>query len=124
MACDTLLRKVACAPSNLVECCAGSVRSALEAHSPGDSVFVNLISRVLAVSLPHLLAEAASELALFAALGFLLFALDDLAVDLIYFICKSWRWLTFTRRFGRITAHSLSVLHPPGWLVVFIPAWD
>jgi hypothetical protein len=38
-----------------------------------------------------LLADFASELALFAATGFLLFALDDLAVDLIYFTRRAWR---------------------------------
>lgn len=32
------------------------------------------------------LTELTAELALFAAVGFLLFAIDDLAVDMIYFV--------------------------------------
>jgi len=37
------------------------------------------------------LTELTAELALFAAAGFFLFAIDDLAVDLIYFIRSAWR---------------------------------
>ena len=44
------------------------------------------------------LAELASELALFAAAGFLLFAIDDLAVDLIYFARRLWRAVTVYSR--------------------------
>ena len=39
----------------------------------------------------QLLTRIAAELALFAAVGFLLFALNDLAVDLIYFARRLWR---------------------------------
>lgn len=64
------------------------------------------------------MADAAGELALFAAVGFLLFSLDDLLVDGIYFAGRLWRrgeW----RDAGAVTTSER-----PGWLVVFIPAWD
>lgn len=40
---------------------------------------------------PFLIIEICSELSLFAAVGFLILAIDDLIVDLIYFIRKGWR---------------------------------
>ena len=39
----------------------------------------------------ELLSRVAAELALFAGIGFLLFALNDLLVDLIYFGRAMWR---------------------------------
>jgi adsorption protein B len=71
-----------------------------------------------------IVAEMAAELALFAALGFLLFSLDDLAVDLIYFGRRLWRAATVYRRHARGDAHSLVHGSPSGWMVVMIPAWD
>lgn len=76
------------------------------------------------MSLQHLMAEAAAELALFAALGFLLFSLDDLLVDFIYFARKLWRALTVYTRFPRGNARALVEGAPTGWMVVMIPAWD
>jgi hypothetical protein len=71
------------------------------------------------------LAEVAAELALFAALGFLLFSLDDLAVDLIYFAAGCGARLTVYRRHARGDARSLVRWRAePGWMVVMIPAWD
>ena len=65
-----------------------------------------------------LLARVASELALFAAVGFLLFSADDLLVDLLYFARK----LTD----GRDRLHLAGLAEPeePGWMVVTIPAWE
>ena len=71
-----------------------------------------------------LLADVASELALFAAAGFLLFAIDDLAVDLIYFTRRMWRAATVYRRFPRAFAGSILMLWKPRFIAVFIPAWD
>ena len=71
-----------------------------------------------------LLADAASELALFAAAGFLLFALDDLLVDLIYFSRRAWRGLTIYTRYPRAFATSIAMLWKPRFIAVFIPAWD
>ena len=71
-----------------------------------------------------MLADFASELALFAATGFLLFALDDLAVDVIYFTRRGWRWLTVYSRHPRAYARSILMLWKPRFIAVFIPAWD
>jgi adsorption protein B len=70
------------------------------------------------------MADIASELALFAAAGFLLFALDDLLVDLIYFGRRLWRSLTVYSRYPRAFARSIKPLWSPRPLAVFIPAWD
>ena len=71
-----------------------------------------------------LLTELTAELALFAAVGFLLFALDDLAVDLIYFARRGWRALSVYSRFPRAFAGTIAPPDRPGWLAVLIPAWD
>ena len=71
-----------------------------------------------------LVTDLASELALFAAAGFLLFAIDDLAVDLIYFTRRMWRALTVYSRYPRAFAGSLPAPAHPGRIAVFIPAWD
>jgi adsorption protein B len=76
------------------------------------------------VSTAFLLADVASELALFAAAGFLLFALDDLLVDLIYFVRRLWRAATVYTRFPRAFASSITMLWKPRFIAVFIPAWD
>ena len=70
------------------------------------------------------LTDLASELALFAAAGFLLFAIDDLAVDLIYFARRCWRAVTVYSRYPRAFAGSLPPPAHPGRIAVFIPAWD
>ena len=61
---------------------------------------------------------------MFAAAGGLLFALDDLLVDLIYFARSGWRALTVYTRFPRAFACDLAPPDQPGRLAVFIPAWD
>lgn len=70
------------------------------------------------LTLPTALAGAADELALFAAAGFLLFSLDDLLLDFLYFARGLWRageWRD---------ARDLPKAAAPGWMAVFIPAWD
>ena len=67
------------------------------------------------------MAELAAELALFAALGFLLFSLDDLLVDLIYFGRRLWRAMTIYRRHRPGNARSLTEGAATGWMVVMIP---
>jgi bacteriophage N4 adsorption protein B len=71
-----------------------------------------------------ILTEITAELALFAAAGFLLFAIDDLAVDLIYFVRRGWRALAIYSRFPRMSAGALPTPMRPGWMAVLIPAWD
>ncbi|MEO5577547.1 MAG: glycosyl transferase family protein [Sphingomicrobium sp.] len=76
------------------------------------------------MSTAFVLTDIASELALFAAAGFLLFAIDDLAVDLIYFTRRAWRALTVYSRYPRAFAGSLPAPANPGRIAVFVPAWD
>ena len=77
------------------------------------------------MSLPGLiLTEITAELSLFAAAGFLLFALDDLVVDVIYFVRSAWRSLVIYSRYPRMSAAMLPVPMRPGWMAVLIPAWD
>jgi adsorption protein B len=76
------------------------------------------------VTFAFLLADLASELALFAAAGFLLFALDDLLVDIIYFGRRAWRALTIYSRYPRAYARSIKMLWRPRFIAIFIPAWD
>lgn len=71
-----------------------------------------------------LLASVAEELALFAGVGFLLFALDDLAVDGVYLARRLWRVVAVYSRYPRAFAGTMPAPARPGWLAVFIPAWD
>ena len=71
-----------------------------------------------------LVSEITGELALFAAAGALLFAIDDLAVDLIYFGRAAWRSLTVYSRYPRAFADALAPPEKPGRIAVLIPAWD
>jgi len=71
-----------------------------------------------------ILTELTAELALFAAAGFLLFAIDDLLVDFIYFVRGGWRALAVYSRFPRMFADGLPSPMRPGWMAVLIPAWD
>ena len=76
------------------------------------------------MTLSFVLTELASELALFAAAGFLLFAIDDLAVDLIYFGRRAWRAMTVYSRYPRAFADTLPAPAHPGRIAVLVPAWD
>ena len=71
-----------------------------------------------------LLSEVTGEIALFAAVGGLLIAIDDLAVDLIYFARAVWRSVTVYTRYPRAFAAQLPLPQRPGRLAVLIPAWD
>lgn len=70
------------------------------------------------------LTELTAELMLFAAVGFFVFAVDDLAVDAIYFMRRGWRALAVYSRYPRMFADRLPAPMRPGWLAVLIPAWD
>lgn len=76
------------------------------------------------MTLAAILAAIAGELALFAAVGFFLFALDDLLVDILYFSRRLWRSATVYRRYPRAYADRMPGASGPGWLAVFVPAWD
>src|ERR1044071_3255193 len=70
------------------------------------------------------LSRFAAELALFAGAGFLLFAVNDLLVDLIYFGRKIWRGLTVYSRYPRAFANELPESGKPGFIAIMVPAWD
>jgi adsorption protein B len=76
------------------------------------------------VSAGLILSELTAEIALFAAAGGLLFAIDDLAVDLIYLARRAWRGLAVYSRFPRAFATGFPPPRHPGRIAVLIPAWD
>ena len=72
----------------------------------------------------EILSRIAAELALFAGVGFLLFAVNDLVVDFIYFGRRIWRRITIYRRYPRAYATYFIFNKNPGFLAIFVPAWD
>jgi adsorption protein B len=76
------------------------------------------------VTIAAIVSGMANELALFAAAGYLLFAVDDLLVDVIYFTRRLWRSATVYSRFQRAFARQLAPPDEPGWIAIFVPAWD
>ncbi|MBW0144052.1 glycosyl transferase family protein [Sphingomicrobium sp. B8] len=72
----------------------------------------------------NILAAVAGELALFAAVGFFVFALDDLLVDILYLTRRFWRSATIYRRHPRAFADRMAAPAQPGWFAIFVPAWD
>lgn len=71
-----------------------------------------------------IISRLAAELALFAGVGFLLFAASDLAVDLIYFARRLWRGLRVYKRYPRAFASYYVFNDNPGFIAILIPAWD
>ena len=71
----------------------------------------------------EILSRIAAELALFAGVGFLLFAINDVLVDLIYFGRGLWRLGVYTR-YGRAFASQLPPSADPGFIAILVPAWD
>jgi adsorption protein B len=61
---------------------------------------------------------------LFAAIGFLIFAANDLLVDLIYFARRMWRAVAVYSRYPRAFASQLERPARPGFLAILVPAWD
>jgi adsorption protein B len=76
------------------------------------------------MAIAELLNRIAAELALFAGAGFLLFALNDLLVDLIYFARTLWRALAIYTRYPRAFATALPDNPNPLFIAMFVPAWD
>ena len=74
--------------------------------------------------LAEFLSRVAAELALFAGVGFLLFAVNDLAVDLIYFARRVWRAIRIYSRHQRAYASYFVFNKNPGLIAVLVPAWD
>ena len=76
------------------------------------------------MAIAEILSRIAAELALFAGVGFLVFAINDLAVDLIYFGRSLWRTLTVYTRYPRAFASYFVFRKYPGVIAMLIPAWD
>ena len=76
------------------------------------------------MAIAEILSRFAAELALFAGVGFLLFAVNDLAVDLIYFARRVWRALRIYKRYPRTFASYFVFNKNPGFIAVLVPAWD
>jgi glycosyl transferase family 2 len=76
------------------------------------------------MAIAELLSRAAAELALFAGVGFLLFALNDVLVDVIYFGRAIWRALAIYTRYPRAFASDLPDNAEPGFIAILVPAWD
>jgi adsorption protein B len=71
-----------------------------------------------------ILGRSAAELALFAGVGFLLFGVNDLLVDFIYFARRLWRASTVYRRHRRAFACHYVFNRDPGFMAILVPAWD
>jgi glycosyl transferase family 2 len=76
------------------------------------------------VTFAELLGRSAAELALFAGVGFLLFGLNDLLVDFIFFARRIWRASTVYRRHRRTYACHYVFNRDPGFMAILVPAWD
>ena len=76
------------------------------------------------MSLADILTRIAAELALFAGVGFLLFAVNDVLVDLIYFVRHAWRGMTIYSRYPRSFASYFVFKKDPGFIAILVPAWD
>jgi adsorption protein B len=63
------------------------------------------------------------ELALFAAVGFLIGGVDDLLIDLIWLGRSAWRSLIVYRRHVRVCAATIAAPTEPGRLALFVAAW-
>ncbi len=71
------------------------------------------------------LTRIAAELALFSAVGFFLFAINDLIVDAIYFARRLWRSATVYSRFPKTFGRTLAERGEEQKLMaIFVPAWD
>ena len=76
------------------------------------------------MAIAEFLSRIAAELALFAGVGFLLFAVNDLAVDVIYFARAIWRAIAVYPRYPRAFASELPDNAEPGFMAMLVPAWD
>jgi adsorption protein B len=72
----------------------------------------------------ELFTRIAAELALFAGIGFLVFAANDVAVDFIYFARRAWRSAAVYSRFPRAFASDMANPAQPGFIAILVPTWD
>jgi adsorption protein B len=72
----------------------------------------------------EILSRVAAELALFAGVGFFLFAINDLMVDLLYFTRGLWRRASARGRLPCAFAIDLPAAGDSELIAVLVPAWD
>jgi bacteriophage N4 adsorption protein B len=75
-------------------------------------------------SVAQLLLWLASELAFFAGFGFLVFAIDELLVDILWLARAGWRKFVVFRVRRIATTATIGPSKTPGRLAIFVPAWD
>ena len=76
------------------------------------------------MAIAEILSRFAAELALFAGVGFLLFAVNDLLVDLIYFARRLWRAAEGLQPLPAGFRQLLRFNKDPGFIAILVPAWD
>lgn len=64
------------------------------------------------------------ELMYFSCVGFLIFAIDELVIDLIWICSTLWRKTFVYSKHRRATATTMPASRSPGELAIFVPAWD
>ncbi len=64
------------------------------------------------------------ELALFAAVGFLIGGIDDVIVDMLWIARTLWRRIAVYSRHPRADAATLTPPAEPGRIVIFVAAWQ
>lgn len=67
---------------------------------------------------------AAHELLLFAGVGFLIGGIDDLVVDLLWIVRRTWRRAVIGRRHPPATLLSLPRPVSPGRIAILVACWD
>jgi len=72
----------------------------------------------------EMLCFVSHELALFAAIGLLIGGMDDLLIDAIWLCRVIWRRFAIYTRHPRGTLQQLPPAERPGWIAVFVPAWQ
>ena len=94
-------------------------------ETPRKPYFFGSLALALArMNIAVIMSRIAAELALFAGAGFLLFAVNDVLVDLIYFTRRLWRGLTVYTRYPRVFASYFVFKKDPGFIAILVPAWD
>ena len=91
---------------------------------PNSIALVDCSQICISVTVAELLGRCAAELALFAGAGFLIFGINDLLVDCIYFGRRLWRSATIYKRFPRAFASYWVFNKNPSFFAIFVPAWD
>ncbi len=75
-------------------------------------------------NVPAVIDMIVNEIMLFAAVGFLIGAIDEALIDVIWLVRQAWRKVFVFRKFVPAHVDTLQAPKMPGRLAVFIPAWD